>query len=459
MSAAHPSEASRYFPSGPSVPAAARVLLAMLSRLTWGRLRVTGPGGFRADFGAVGGIAADIEFRDWRVCTDILTGGDNAFAEGYMQGRWITSDLTGLLTVAAHNQQALERSFYGSRIRQLARNVVHAWRSNTRRGARRNIEAHYDLGNDFYALWLDPTMTYSSALFDASVDRTLEDAQRGKYRRVLRELALEPGDDVLEIGCGWGGFAEEALRIPDVRLTGLSLSPSQLAFARERLDRGGCTDRAELLLRDYRDEHRTFDAVASIEMIEAVGERYWPMYFSTLQRVLKPGGRAVIQSITIAEERFERYRRTSDFIQQYIFPGGMLPTAERIVSEAARAGLQLESQFRFGGDYASTLGRWLQRFDAAEPAVRALGFDTRFVRMWRFYLAYCAAGFIAGTTDVGHYTFVRTCGPRPAAGASTSRTRSKSVMQDPSAASSWPSAAWRRCSTSAPEPRLSEVSG
>ena len=406
MSAAHPSLPGSTRP-GSRIPAAARVLMAMLDRLAWGRLGVTGPGGFRAEFGAHEGATAHIEFRDWAICGELMTGGDNAFAEGYMQQRWDTPDLVALLTVAAHNSQALEQTFYGSRLRQLLFRMVHALRSNTRRGARRNIEAHYDLGNDFYQLWLDPTMTYSSALFDAGCDQPLADAQRDKYRRILRELALQPGQHVLEIGCGWGGFAEEALRGQDVRLTGLSLSPSQTAYAQSRLERAGVADRAQLVLRDYRDERGTYDAVASIEMFEAVGERYWPAYFSTLQRVLRPGGRAVIQAITIAEDRFERYRTTSDFIQQYIFPGGMLVTKTRIAEEAARAGLRLETRHDFGADYARTLRLWLKRFDHEEAAVRGLGFDTRFIRMWRFYLAYCAAGFIAGTTDVGQYTFAR----------------------------------------------------
>ena len=389
------------------IPASARLLCAMLSRLAWGRLLVIGPDGFREEFGAHHGLSAQIEFHDWAVCAELLTGGDNAFAEGYMQQRWDTPDLVALLTVAAHNQHALEQTFYGSPLRQLAFRVLHALRSNTRRGARRNIEAHYDLGNDFYQAWLDPTMTYSSALFGGAEQSSLADAQRAKYRRILRELALQPGQHLLEIGCGWGGFAEEALRASHVRLTGLSLSPAQTEFARARLHRGGFGDRFELALRDYRDERGTYDAVASIEMFEAVGERYWPAYFSTLRNVLRPGGRAVIQAITIGEDRFERYRSTSDFIQQYIFPGGMLATRTRIADEAERAGLQLEARHDFGDDYARTLRVWLKRFDQQESAVRGLGFDTRFVRMWRFYLAYCAAGFIAGTTDVGQYTFTR----------------------------------------------------
>lgn len=389
------------------LPGAVRILFAMLARLTWGSLTVSGPNGFRAEFGGQEGVSAHIEFRDWEICSEIMTGGDNAFAEGYMQQRWESPDLVALLTVAAYNMQALEKTFYGSWLRQLVFRIVHALRSNTRKGARRNIEAHYDLGNDFYQLWLDPTMTYSSALFGGNEHHSLADAQRDKYGRILRELALQPGQHILEIGCGWGGFAQEALRERSVRLTGISLSPAQTEYATARLHRAGVADRAEFVLRDYRDERGTYDAVASIEMFEAVGERYWPAYFEMLHRVLRAGGRAVIQAITIAENRFERYRTSSDFIQQYIFPGGMLATKTRIVDEAQRAGLQLESRHDFGGDYARTLTLWLSRFDQKESLVRGLGFDTRFIRMWRFYLAYCAAGFIAGTTDVGQYTFAR----------------------------------------------------
>ena len=402
-----PAATQGHVPAHTHIPATARLLLAMLERITWGRLTIAGPGGYRAQYGKEG-LEARIDFTDWESCSEILIGGDNAFAEGYMERRWNTPDLVALLTVAAHNQRALEQGFYGSLWRQIGARIVHALRSNTKSRARKNIQAHYDLGNDFYALWLDPTMTYSSALFGRAADATtLEHAQRNKYRRVLRELALKPGDHLLELGLGWGGLAVEALRGQSLRYTGLSLSPAQTAHAQERLEREGFAGSAELALRDYRDERGTYDAVASIEMFEAVGERYWPAYFSTLARVLRPGGRAVIQAISIDEDRFDRYRTTSDFIQQYIFPGGMLATKTRIADEAQQAGLRLDARHDFGPDYSRTLCLWLERFDQADPAVRALGFDERFIRMWRFYLAYCAAGFNAGTTDVAQYTFVR----------------------------------------------------
>jgi cyclopropane-fatty-acyl-phospholipid synthase len=281
----------------------------------------------------------------------------------------------------------------------------HWLNANSRRNAKRNIVAHYDLGNDFYRLWLDPTMTYSSALFGGDFAQPLADAQQAKYERILAELALPPGAHILEIGCGWGGFAEVAARA-GYRVTGLSLSDAQTAYARERIARAGLAERVTLSVRDYRDERGTYDGVASIEMFEAVGEKYWPAYFSTLRRCLAPGGRACVQTITIADDRFERYRTQSDFIQQYIFPGGMLASPSRFVAHAAQAGLDVVQTHLFGRDYAATLGLWLDAFDANADAVRAQGFDEKFIRCWRFYLAYCIAGFASGSTDVAQYTLV-----------------------------------------------------
>jgi cyclopropane-fatty-acyl-phospholipid synthase len=263
--------------------------------------------------------------------------------------------------------------------------------------------AHYDLGNAFYRLWLDPTMTYSAALFGGDTTRSLADAQHAKYARVLGELAATPGAHLLELGCGWGGFAETAARA-GYSITGVSLSDAQTVYARDRVARAGLAARADLRLQDYRDVRERYDGVASIEMFEAVGERYWPAFFRTVRQALKPGARACIQTITIADERFERYRRTSDFIQQYIFPGGMLCSPSRFVAEAGAAGLEVDAIHRFGHDYAETLKRWLAAFDANVEAIRAQGFDDRFVRCWRFYLAYCAAGFASETTDVVQYT-------------------------------------------------------
>jgi cyclopropane-fatty-acyl-phospholipid synthase len=405
-------DTSLFAPSS-RMPAAARVLTALLVRLAYGAVELVAPDGARRAFGPGGApaprarnVPAVLQFHDWKVAADALKGGDVAFAESYIEGRWDTPDLTQLLTVLAANQPALERAFYGHWWTRSLLRLKHYMNSNTRRQARRNIVAHYDLGNDFYRLWLDPTMSYSSALFDGDFERSMADAQQAKYERLLGELALAPGARILEIGCGWGGFAETAARAGH-HVTGISLSDAQTAYARARLDDAGLAARVDLRLQDYRDVRGQFDGVASIEMFEAVGERYWPAYFAAVRDALRPGGRACIQAISIADDRFEQYRTQSDFIQQYIFPGGMLASKTRLVAAAHAAGLALERVHAFGHDYAETLKRWLAAFDASLPAIRALGFDERFIRCWRFYLAYCAAGFDTETTDVAQYTFIR----------------------------------------------------
>ena len=388
-------------------PAAMRVLQALLERLSVGKVALTTPDGATRIYGSdAAGPLVQLTLHDWKVAADALRGGDVGFAQAYIDGRWDTPDLTRLLTVLAANQSALERAFYGGAVLRTILRLRHLLRANTRRRAKANIVAHYDLGNAFYALWLDPTMTYSAAWFGGDRAQSLASAQRAKYARVLAEIRGGAGTRVLEIGCGWGGFAEHAARA-GAHVTGISLSDAQTAYARARLAAAGFRDRADLHLRDYRDERGRYDAVASIKMIEAVGERWWPAYFRAVRDALVPGGRACIQAITIAEARFERYRTQSDFIQQYIFPGGMLATPSRLVAAAAAAGLEHAGTATFGADYAETLKRWLDAFDGQADAVRALGFDERFLRCWRFYLAYCAAGFDTCTTDVGHYTFVR----------------------------------------------------
>jgi cyclopropane-fatty-acyl-phospholipid synthase len=402
-----------FHPMSPRLPAAGRLLSALLNRLDVGSVELTTPEGATLRFGPGGAPAegtkatpAVLVFRDWGIAGEALKGGDVAFAESYMEGRWDTPDLTQLLTVLAANQSALERAFYGRWWARSLLRLKHFLNANTKRQSRKNILAHYDLGNAFYSLWLDPTMTYSSALFDGRFDADLNHAQHAKYARLLGELELAPGADILEIGCGWGGFAETAARVGH-RVTGISLSDAQTAFAHQRMANAGLGDRATLKLQDYRDVRGKYDGIASIEMFEAVGERYWPIYFQTIHDALRPGGRACIQTITIADDRFERYRTQSDFIQQYIFPGGMLASPARFVDVAKAAGLTLARVHTFGRDYAETLKRWLAAFDANTPAIRAQGFEEKFIRCWRFYLAYCAAGFDTGTTDVGQYTFIR----------------------------------------------------
>lgn len=340
--------------------------------------------------------------HDENVFERVLAHGDIGFAEGYMAGEWESDRLGDLLTLLASNRDTLARALHGSMWRLIGHRLRHLLRANTRTGSRRNIEAHYDLGNTFYETWLDPTMSYSSARF-SSPEQGLQEAQLNKYRSLLQEMGVQPGQHLLEIGCGWGGLAEVACTEFGCRVTGLTLSPSQLAWARERAVRGGFDDRAEFHLRDYRDEQGRYDHIVSIEMIEAVGERFWPTYFSQLQACLKPGGRVGIQAITIADELFASYRRGTDFIQRYIFPGGMLPSPAVMRQQADRAGLRIVDQQAFGAAYAHTLVCWRDAFEARLAEIRTQGFDERFIRMWRFYLSYCEAGFRAGSTDVYHY--------------------------------------------------------
>ncbi len=378
----------------------AALVLRALERLERGRLEVALPGGQRRAFGD-GNARADLEVRNREAFTRILRAGDIGFAEGYLEGDWTTSDLTRLLTLLAANREPLERPLYGSFLGRLAHRLLHLARANTRTGSRRNIAAHYDLGNDFYALWLDPSMTYSSALYQGDGARSLEQAQRAKLSRALERLELAPGARLLEIGCGWGSFAELAAAHGH-HVTGLTLSAEQLTHARRRLGA-----HAAIELRDYRDERGRYDAVVSIEMIEAVGERWWPAYFAKIAEVLPAGGRALVQAIVIDDALFERYRAGSDFIQKYIFPGGMLPSPVRFEFEAAAAGLRVMEAHRFGSDYARTLAAWRGRFHARWEEARALGFDERFRRLWEFYLAYCEAGFASGSTDVVQYLLVK----------------------------------------------------
>jgi cyclopropane-fatty-acyl-phospholipid synthase len=388
------------------VPLAARAALALLDRIDHGRIEVTLPDGSLRALGG-GAPVARLEVADWGVFGAALRRGDIGFAEAFVDGRWSSPDVAQLLTVIARNRDALERAVYGGFWGRLAYRLRHARNANTRRGSRRNIAAHYDLGNDFYALWLDPSMTYSSALFADNSLQPLEAAQAAKCRRILERLAPRPGDHILEIGCGWGALAEMAARDFGCRVTGLTLSEEQLAYADARMHRAGVADRVDIAYRDYRDERGSYEHVVSVEMYEAVGERYWPTYFRAIGERLKPGGRAVVQAITIADRLFERYRTGTDFIQQYVFPGGMLASPTRFRAEVARAGLHVEGELGFGADYAETLRRWRWAFKTRLPEMRALGYDERFLRTWEFYLAYCEAGFASGCTDVHQFEIAR----------------------------------------------------
>ncbi len=361
---------------------------------------------FRAE-GPEPGPAAELTVHDPDIFARLVREGDLGFCEAYLSGGWSTPDLQALMDILHLAGDDLYDGFPGMGLLRLFERARHAiLRRNSRTQARRNIAAHYDLGNEFYRLWLDSTMTYSSARFDTGQE-SLEAAQRLKYASLIDQMGARPGDHLLEIGCGWGGFAEFAARERGMRVTGLTISEAQADFARARIRDAGLGDRVEIALRDYRDERGQYDGIASIEMFEAVGERYWPVYFETLRDRLKPGRNATLQIITVEDRRFEVYRRGVDFIQKYIFPGGMLPSPTVLRREVERAGLSVLRSIEFGESYSRTLRRWHDTFSERWDEIARLGFDERFNRMWSFYLTSCAAAFHSGTCDVTQITVSR----------------------------------------------------
>lgn len=375
-----------------------RLLEQGLRRIERGTIAVHLPDGRRiAARGAGDGPAGMIDLHRWRTLRRLIFGGDIGFAEAYIDGDWSSPDLTALIEAAALNQPVLPGAHGGAWPVRLMNRIYHLLQANTLAGSRRNIISHYDLGNEFYAQWLDPGMSYSSGLFRSAGD-SLEEAQSAKQDLVLDLLSLEPQQSVLEIGIGWGGLAERLIRAGG-SVTGVTLSPAQLGYAAARLRREGLV--ADLRLQDYREIEGSFERIVSIEMLEAVGEQWWPLFFELLRRRLAPGGIAVLQTITISDERFPAYRSGADFIQRHVFPGGMLPCPSRLREEIDRAGLVLERVETFGDSYALTLRHWRERFDAAWPEIAALGFKPRFKRLWDYYLSYCEAGFKAGALDVG----------------------------------------------------------
>ncbi|RED45791.1 SAM-dependent methyltransferase [Aestuariispira insulae] len=392
----------RFFPSLQGI--AERQARKALAELKQGQLDVVFPNGDARAFGMEESLRADITIHDSRLFRRALTGRETGLAESYMDGDWDSGDLTALLRVLLRNEPHFVSALPGGVLSRVAGRVRHLVNRNSLSGSRKNIAYHYDLGNAFYGLWLDKTMTYSAALYEG-LSLTLAEAQNRKYDRIAEWAEIGAGDRILEVGCGWGGFAERACLGKDAHIQGLTLSKEQWVFARERAIEGGFTDRSQFLLQDYRDSQGKFDAVVSIEMFEAVGEAYWNQYFTMLKDRLKPGAPAVLQVITIDEDRFKRYRRGADFIQRYIFPGGFLPTISKMRELGLRHGLEMEDNLMFGMDYARTLLLWRKDFEENWPALEKMGFDERFRRMWRFYLCYCEAGFLENSIDVGLFKF------------------------------------------------------
>jgi cyclopropane-fatty-acyl-phospholipid synthase len=390
------------------LPLRAKMVLRGLLGLETGTLAMTMPDSRTfVIFGRAPGPRAAVRLNNWNLVHRAVSAGTIGVAESYMDGDWESPDAGAFLELFLVNTNVGRSYNNGPRgLFLLVEKFRHWLNANTRRGARRNISAHYDLGNEFYSQWLDPTMTYSSALYSAGAT-DLTSAQVAKYRALAEATGIGPNDHVLEIGCGWGGFAEFAAGQIGCKVTGLTISREQLAFARQRMTKAGLADRVELKFQDYRDETGRYDRIVSIEMFEAVGERYWPAYFSKLSECLKPGGRAGLQIITILPEAYAEYRANPDFIQKYVFPGGMLPTREHLSSLGRQFGLSTASDIGFGHDYARTLAEWRHRFWAAWERIVPLGFDERFRKLWEFYFYYCEAGFRARNIDVRQVVYTR----------------------------------------------------
>jgi cyclopropane-fatty-acyl-phospholipid synthase len=383
----------------------------VLSLIEVGRLVIELPSGARVErVGALPGPNAEVKLNNWRALRRLVLKGDVGVAKAYLDNDWSSADLTALLELAALNGARFMEALEGSAPFRVFNWLSHRARANTRRGSRRNIEAHYDLGNEFYRLWLDAKMIYSSAIF-GSANATLEQAQETKLQRIVDRLQLAGDDSVLEIGCGWGGLATTIAQSSAARVTGVTISPAQLDSARALVQQKSLEDRVELRLQDYRDIKGRFDRIVSVEMVEAVGREYMPRYFDTIRERLKPGGLCVLQAITIAEDRFADYCRRPDFIQRYIFPGGFLPSKTFLRETIEQAGLKLTAVENFGGSYALTLREWRGRFLDAWPEIEKLGFGPSFKRLWEYYLCYCEAGFRSGAIDVGIYSLAHVNAP------------------------------------------------
>ena len=374
-----------------------------LSRIEAGELRAVFPSNFQKVYsGGQVGPTADIQINSWKLVPRLLLSGDMGLAESFLSGEWETSNLTQLILLGDINERALGNAVTPSKFINLIEKLRHQRRDNSKRGSRRNIAAHYDLGNEFYSHWLDNSMSYSSALF-TDFGEELEVGQNRKYHRLAKALKLKEGDQVLEIGCGWGGFAEIAAKEYKCNVVGITLSNEQAKFAQRRMQENQLSNLVDIRIEDYRDVQGSFDKIVSIEMFEAVGEEHWRNYFETIKTRLKPGGLAGIQSITIANEFFETYKRRPDFIQKYIFPGGILPSEDKLNNAVSSAGLKILDDYYFGKSYAETLRRWQSTFEQKWDDIKNLGFDEKFQKMWRYYLSYCEAGFETGHINVGQF--------------------------------------------------------
>ncbi len=377
-------------------------------RLGRGRLDFVLPDGrrFRVE-GKAAGPVAELTVHNADSFARLIREGDLGFCDAYLDGWWSTPDLQALMDlVQLPENDMVNDGFPGMGLVRFYERMRFWLQGNSKAQAKKNIHYHYDLGNAFYRLWLDETMTYSSAIF-RSGQESLEAAQVEKYRSMVDEMGAKPGDHVLEIGCGWGGFAEYAAKERGLQVTGLTISQAQYDFAVERMERLGLSDRVTIKLQDYRDERGMYDGIASIEMFEAVGEKYWPVYFNNLRDRLKPGAKATLQIITIADKRWDVYRKSVDFIQKYIFPGGMLPSPAVLRAEVEKAGLRVAGSIEFGESYSQTLRRWHDTFNDRWDEVARMGFDDRFRRMWNFYLTSCAGAFQGGNCDVTQITVTR----------------------------------------------------
>ena len=387
----------RYFPA----------VFEMATKINHGRIDFVMPDGrkFRAE-GPNPGPVCELHVHNGDTFARLMREGELGFCDAYIEGWWSTPDLQAFCDFLRTDNDELYDGFPGMFFVRAFEKLRHWMNSNTKRQARKNISFHYDLGNEFYALWLDDTMTYSSALFETGQE-SMEAAQKAKYASMVDQMGAQPGDHVLEIGCGWGGFAEYAAKERGLRVTGLTISEEQLKYAQERIANAGLSEMVEFKLQDYRDETGQYDGIASIEMFEAVGEKYWPVYFQTVRDRLKPGRQATLQIITISDERFDTYRKGVDFIQKYIFPGGMLPSPSALRQEVGKAGMKVVKSVEFGESYSQTLRRWYETFNDRWDDVQQMGFDERFRRMWNFYLTSCAAAFHSGSCDVTQITISR----------------------------------------------------